>query len=172
MRRGNRRTLARRQTRVRILLALVLVLGVATSCGDDDGSAGDESSTRPSAGGDLPAQVVVFTSDDAETDIHGEAITWTPPTGDVLAAERALAAYIDAHPDLGVDPLDAYARQYVGVGPGDGELVSANALCDTETLDDWRDELIYVNDGGTCFWQALYDPALDRVVDFTVNGEA
>jgi len=149
---------------MRLLLALPLVL-CAAACGDDGGGSAGE--------GDLPDRAVVLTGDHAQTDAHGEQVTWTPQTDDVLAAEDALARYIEDHPDLGLDPLEGYARQYLGIGPDDGELVSVNAFCTTEDpLDDWREELEVVQDGGACFWQARFDPALDRMLDLTVNGEA
>ena len=162
--------------RLPLLLALVLLLG---ACGDDSGSTqdGDEefdSPTETTESGDdsaLPEGAVVFTPDDAETDINGDAVTWTPATEDVLAAEEALAAHIEANPDLGVEGLDTYHRQYVGTGE-DSDVVSVNALCESAELDDWEDELILVNDGGSCFWQAEVARESLEVESFTVNGEA
>lgn len=148
-----------------LLLALTLLL---VACGDDEGVSTEEPGTTGL--GDLPEGAVVFTPDDAATDTYGDATTWTPGPADVEVAEAALQDHIDDQPDLGLDPFDTYHRQYVGVG--DEDIVSVNALCESADLDDWEDELILVNDGGACFWQAQVDLATGTVDPFTVNGEA
>jgi hypothetical protein len=160
------------------LLGLVLVLA---ACGDDEGSTQDDDEafdspttevdepedTEPEA----PEGAVVFTPDDVETDIYGNEVTWTPDAEDLRIVEDALADYIADNPDKGVDDLEEYHRQYTGTGAGDG-IVSVNALCVDSGLDDWEDELILVNDGGPCFWQAEFDTESLDVVTFNVNGEA
>lgn len=163
--------------RLTLLLAAVLLLLAA--CGDDSGSTQDtdeefDSPTETTEGDDdsaLPEGTVVFTPDDAETDTNGDAVTWTPGTEDVLAAEEALAAHLEDNADLGVEPLDTYHRQYVGTGE-DSDVISVNALCESAELDDWEDELILVNDGGPCFWQARVARESLEVESFTVNGQA
>ena len=115
----------------------------------------------------------MFTPADSETDPNGEDVTWTPDVDDVLAVEDVLAEHLQDEADTGVDALDTYARQYLGVG-ADEDLVSVNALCESslETLSDWEDELIVVSDGGDCFWQATSTPSTGEVLHFTVNGVA
>ncbi len=159
-------------------LALALTLLLA-GCGDDDGSTqdGDETFDPPSSteapDDGLPDQVVVFGPDDVETDIYGNEVTWTPSADDVAAAEEALQAHIEENPDAGPEPVgdvEGYFRQYTGTGE-DGDVVSVNALCTTSDFD-WEDDLILVNDGGSCFWQAEYTPTDDTVTSFNVNGQA
>ena len=160
-----------------VLLATVLALLLLAACGDDGGSTQDTDEqfdpASTTTGGDsaLPDGVVVFTPEQAETDLNGDEVTWTPGAEDVEAVETALAEHIEANPDLGVDPLDEYHRQYVGTGE-DSDVVSVNALCEGAGLDDWEDELILVNDGGSCFWQAQVARESLEVESFTVNGEA
>lgn len=158
--------------RLLVLTAALTLLFAA--CGDDTG---DESFDDPGSGttevlegDDLPDQVVVFTPDDTETDANGEPLTWTPGIEDVLSAEAALAEHIEADASLGVDPLETYARQYVGIGEGE-DVVSVNALCAVDDLD-WEDQLVVVADGGSCFWHATVDLPTSEVLSFTVNGEA
>jgi hypothetical protein len=171
---GNRRGSRQRRTVMRRLPVLIAALSLlATACSDDGSgeSFGDPSSTTEVVlGDDLPDQVVVFTSDDSEIDANGEPVTWTPGIEDVLSAEAALAEHIEANPDLGVDAIDTYARQYVGIGDGE-DVVSVNALCAVDDLD-WEDQLIVVADGGPCFWHATVDLPTQAVQTFTVNGEA
>ena len=158
---------------MRRLLALTAALTLLlAACGDDSGE--DESfDDAPDTTEALPDRVVVFSPEDSETDGFGEPTPWTPGVEDVLAAEELLAEHLEANPDLGVDPLDTYARQYLGVGE-DGDLVSVSALCESslDSLDDWEEEFIVVNDGGSCFWQATLAPSTGQVDPFTVNGNA
>jgi hypothetical protein len=152
----------------RCLLLLTLLLLLA-ACGDDSGGVSTEEPGTTGLG-TLPEGAVVFTPEDAATDIYGDETTWTPGPADVEVAETALRAHLDDNADLGLDDLDTYHRQYVGVG--DEDVVSVNALCEGADLDDWEDELILVNDGGTCFWQAQVDLTDGSIGAFTVNGVA
>lgn len=158
----------------RLLALTAAVTLLLAACRDDSGD--DESFEDPSsttevvAGDDLPDQVVVFTPDETEIDANGEPVTWTPGIEDVLSAEAALAEHLEANPDLGVDALETYARQYVGIGDGEN-VISVNALCAVDDLD-WEDQFIVVADGGSCFWQATVDLPTGEVPSFTVNGEA
>jgi hypothetical protein len=149
----------------RLLLVLVLLL---SACGDD-GSTADPPPTTVEAD-DLPADVVVFGPDEVENDLYGDPVTWTPSAEDVAAVDESLEAHIDADPSLGVEQLDRYHRQYVGTGE-EGESVAVNALCTVDGMD-WEDDLILVNDGGSCFWGAQVDVATSDVATFTVNGVA
>ncbi len=163
-----------------LLLVLTLPLAVAlVACGGDDGSVQDDdetfdpasttSTTAPDE--DVPEGAVVFGPDDVEQDIYGNEVTWTPTGDDLRFAEEALGDFIADHPEDGVEDLEEYHRQYVGTGE-EGETVSVNALCVDADLDDWEEELILVNDGGSCFWQAEFDTESLDVVTFNVNGEA
>ena len=158
-----------------LLCCLTLFLAIAlVACGDDgddDRVIEDSEPSEDTVDPNLPDDVVVFTPDDVERDNYGEEVTWTPSAEDIEGTEAALSDHIEANPDLGVDPLESYHRQYVGTGQ-DGELVSVQALCQVDDFDDWEDELILVNDGGSCFWQATFSFRTLEVESFSVNGEA
>ena len=174
--------------RLRLLPLAAVVLLLVAACGDDGGSTqdGDESfdppstttdgpAPRPTDGpapdiDDLPDGTVVFSPDDVESSIDGEPTTWTPTADDVEGVDGTLGEYIEQHPELGVEPIDEYVRQYVGTGEV-GDVVSVNALCDADSFD-WEDDLIAVDDGGSCFWQAEFSFFTLDVDSFTVNGEA
>lgn len=161
----------------RLLPALAASLLLVAACGDD-GSTQDRDETfdpgvdadDPGGGNALPGQIVVFGPDEVEADVYGEPVTWTPSAEDVAAVEEILAAHLRDEAATGVDELTTYARQYVGVGEAEDRL-TVNALCAVDDLP-WEDDLVLVNDGGPCFWQATVDPATGTVDPFTVNGEA
>jgi hypothetical protein len=153
---------------MRRLALVLLVLAGLTACGDDADTAEDFDTPETTVGQDLPEGVVVFNPDQVESDGYGEATDWTPTAEDVVAAEDLLRAYLDDHPDLGLDDFDTYHRQYVGIG----ESLSVNALCESSGLDDWEDEFIVVADGGTCFWSAHVTVPTAQVTDVVVNGFA
>ena len=155
-----------------LVLALLLVVGLA-ACGDDGESSDGEDFDAPSdTTGDLPEGAIVFTPDDVERDANGEEVNWTPQAEDVIAAEELLRDHLDQHPELGLDDFDTFHRQYVGIGPDDGQSLSVSALCEAADLDDWEDDYIVVADGGTCFWQAHVFVPAGIVSDVRVNGSA
>ena len=160
-----------------LLIALFLAIALA-ACGDDSGSTQDTdegfdppSTTEEPEEPEAPEGAVVFTPDDVDQDIYGNEVTWTPDSEQLRVAEEALGDFIADHPEDGVDDLEEYHRQYTGTGE-EGQTISVNALCVDSGLDDWEDELIFVNDGGSCFWQAEFDVESLDVVTFNVNGEA
>ena len=175
------------------LLPLVLALLLLAACGDDSGSTQDtdeafdpastttevtlpdDAPTPPTDGpapdiDDLPEGAVVFSPDEAETDVNGNETTWTPSVADVEGVDALLAEYAVDHPELELRDYDAYVRQYVGTGEV-GETASVNALCEADDFD-YQDELVLVEDGGSCFWQAEVSFFTLEVESFTVNGDA
>ncbi|HYF46032.1 MAG TPA: hypothetical protein VD926_07455 [Acidimicrobiales bacterium] len=163
-----------------LLLPLALLLAVVlAACGDDSGSTQDDDETFDSPSStteepdepEAPEGAVVFTPDEEETDIYGNEVTWTPDAEQLRIAEEALGDFIADHPEDGVEDLEEYHRQYTGTGE-EGEVISVNALCVDSGIEGWEDEIILVNDGGSCFWQAEFDVESLDVVTFNVNGEA
>ena len=161
-----------------VIAALALLALLLAGCGDDGSTDGEGQTFEPgtdsgtTAPDGLPEGVVVFSADEVAIDTSGNPVTWTPSADDVLAAEEALDAHLAAEAQPGSSPLEGYARQYVGIGPEDARLVSANGLCDPDRIGDWEQTLIQVEDGGPCYWQATVDAATGEIVDFAFNGEA
>ena len=161
-------------------LLTLLLAAALVACGGDDGSVQDDdetfdpastTSTTEAPDEDVPEGAVVFGPDDVEQDIYGNEVTWTPTGEDLRFAEEALGDFIADNPEDGVEDLEEYHRQYTGTGE-EGETVSVNALCADADLGDWEEELILVDDGGSCFLQAEFDTESLDVVTFNVNGSA
>ena len=72
-----------------------------------------------------------------------------------------------------IDLLD-YFRQYCVLRDGEGHrIVFLNAICaPAASKAPWQQGWIEVEDGGSCYFQALFDLSAGRVVEFNVNGEA
>jgi hypothetical protein len=100
---------------------------------------------------------------------------WTPAEQDVLALEAGLAAFLrDAAPERSPDlwqKQPTYKRQYIGLLRDGKRLVYASFFCSTEG-DGWRSQVLFVLDGGDCFFQLTYDVERDTYGDLMVNGDA
>jgi hypothetical protein len=100
---------------------------------------------------------------------------WTPAERDILALEAGLAAFLRASapersPDLW-QKQPTYKRQYAGLIRDGRRLVYASFFCSTQG-DAWRSQVLFVLDGGDCFFQLTYDVERGTYGDLMVNGEA
>jgi hypothetical protein len=71
-----------------------------------------------------------------------------------------------------IEHPNTYFRQYLAVIRGGQRKIYVNAMCDVKYSKDWRTHLAIVMDGGSCFWQAWFDPATEKFTDFYINGRA
>ncbi len=51
-------------------------------------------------------------------------------------------------------------------------MIYVNAFCDDGPLSYWREKLVLILDGGTCCWQAFYDPSTSTFTELRINGVA
>lgn len=127
---------------------------------------------------------VIFTGTNAEGagvgfDFNEPIIDyWTPTEADVAALEAGLPAFLESEipPDHYnrriLERLDLYKRQYFGITLEAGQpLIYANFFC-VDEFDYWLESLVFVMDGGECFFQVLYDPATAKFSRLRVNGMA
>ncbi len=101
--------------------------------------------------------------------------TWQPTKEDLNGAEANLwqISGLKAegwHSDIRIDHPKKYFRQYVAIILGSQKRIYINAFCNEQALSYWRDRLVVVSDGGTCFWQAMYDPATKKFSNLRING--
>ncbi|MFN8417999.1 MAG: hypothetical protein U0528_01945 [Anaerolineae bacterium] len=103
---------------------------------------------------------------------------WMPDTADVLALESALPAYLDQQAAAGRDvegvaaKLPDYKRQYIGFTAGGEKMLYANYFCDAFDGDRWKQEWLYVMDGGNCFFQVVYQIGSGEFRYLSINGYA
>jgi hypothetical protein len=103
--------------------------------------------------------------------------SWLPSKAQLDALEASIPHISDlrsggapkggqiAHPEQ-------YYRQYLALIRAGQKLIRVNAFCDVKDLPHWRDQPEIVMDGGDCYWQAWYDPATGKFLDFYINGRA
>jgi len=101
---------------------------------------------------------------------------WTPSTEEIARLEVQLKPYLEgvATPEARViaAKLGRYKRQYLGYTDGGKKWIFVNSFCDWKDDGFWRDRLIIVKDGGTCFFKVRYDVSSSRFDQLQINGEA
>lgn len=103
---------------------------------------------------------VIVTEDDGALFIGIEG-HWTPTAAGIVDAEAAIAA------DHGL--LD-HTRQYVGYIEGGERKIFVNGFCDDFGID-WQTEPVLVDDGGECYFTAVYNLDAGELERFDYNGE-
>jgi hypothetical protein len=103
--------------------------------------------------------------------------SWRPTKADIDGLEANLskvsALTAEGWPsNVHIDHPKQYFRQYVAVIRGGQRRIYVNAFCDEHLRSHWRDQLVVVQDGATCFWQALYDPVTNRFSNLRINARA
>lgn len=103
-------------------------------------------------------------------------IGWAPPKEDIESLETNLSQVTGLNAKgwnaiIRIEHPEQYFRQYVGVVRSGQKLIYVNDFCETQPPLDWR-RLYVVDDGATCFWQALYDPTARKFSHLTINARA
>jgi hypothetical protein len=103
---------------------------------------------------------------------------WSPTKADIhtgeriacLFAENKSAFYMTDAPIW--EQLDEYNRQYVGVVLEGRKVIYASYLCKNGEDTKWKEQFIYVADGGACYFKFKFDMSKGEFFDLIVNGEA
>ena len=126
---------------------------------------------------------IIFSEEQASelgiADGFGQATEyWSPTEADVRALENGTAAYLQENADYfypqGIpvwERLNEYNRQYAGLILNGKKFVYANYFC-TSTGTDWKQDFVFVLDGGDCYFQFKYNADTGEFFDLQVNGEA
>jgi hypothetical protein len=100
---------------------------------------------------------------------------WTPSRDDVLAFEDRLGPYLqEAAPQTGfgaLKDLEEYRRQYVGMVVDGQRVIYAVFFCSDHHAD-WEQEIVFVLDGGSCYFEVKYDVQTGAFYDLSIHGEA
>jgi hypothetical protein len=103
--------------------------------------------------------------------------SWTPNKADIDGLESNLSQISNMkifgwESRIRIDHPDQYYRQYVAVSVAGQKRIFVNAFCDEKPPIDWRDRLVVVIDGATCYWQVLYNPATKQFSNLRINARA
>lgn len=100
---------------------------------------------------------------------------WTPAKEDIFALEAGLADFLrQAAPERSPElwqKQTTYKRQYGGIIRDGHRLVYTSFFCDAEGTE-WRTRVMFVLDGGDCYFQLTYDVDQKQYGDLIVNGDA
>jgi hypothetical protein len=83
--------------------------------------------------------------------------------------EKKLWAFISQNTERKFPSKESYTYQYKSIGEG---KIYINALCSRHEYSELQKELIMVFDGGSCYFQAVYDLNTHSFISLNVNGEA
>jgi hypothetical protein len=104
--------------------------------------------------------------------------TWEASMEDIAGLEANLSHISDLKSRGGtigdrIEHPDRYFRQYIAVLQAGNRRIFINAFCDgIHPSPIWHDHFYVIMDGGSCVWQALYDPATKSFSDLETNGLA
>jgi hypothetical protein len=103
---------------------------------------------------------------------------WTPSPEQIALLESQLKPYLGrvTQPKAKVIAarLGSYSRQYFGYSDGGKRWIFVNGFCEGpwKKEDTWRDKVVLVIDGGSCFFKVRYDPSRSQFEQLQINGEA
>lgn len=89
---------------------------------------------------------------------------------DIQSGMQILENYLRNNP--AIRNLEEYKIQLFGYLNKDNEkIIWANYFCDAHGID-WQNNLVFVHDGGNCFFNVKVNLDKKEIFDFEVNGEA
>jgi len=101
---------------------------------------------------------------------------WTPSFEDIARLEGRLKPYLEGvgTPKAKViaAKLGRYKRQYLGYTDGGKKRIFVNSFCHWKEDWLWRESLVIVKDGGTCFFRVHYDLSSSQFEQLEINGDA
>jgi hypothetical protein len=103
---------------------------------------------------------------------------WRPTAAEIGGLELSLPVVPYLKPEnwppnsVRIDHPEWYFRQYVAVVRKGKRLIYVNAFCSQIQDPDWQKHFVIVMDGGTCCWQAFYDPNTHTFLTLRINGVA
>jgi len=103
--------------------------------------------------------------------------SWQPSRSQIETLEASLPHISDlrnggAPNGQKIEHPERYYRQYLAVVRAGQKVIHVNALCQVGEISYWRNQLAIVMDGGSCFWNAWYDPATEKFSELYINGRA
>jgi hypothetical protein len=103
--------------------------------------------------------------------------TWQITKADIDGLEASLSQISGLRAEgwrssIHIKNPEQYFRQYVAIIRDSKKGIYVNAFCNRQDLSYWRDRLVVVDDGATCYWQAVYDPITKKFSSLRINSRA
>lgn len=139
------------------------------------------------------SQIAILKYDTIQSWIFKNGITTNLSDNDLMIIEKNIRKCTSEHnliqikefnrldsinPNLNLDlnnfkiELERYKRQYMPIINNQGEkIVWINFFCNEYNID-WKNEIVFVMDGGNCYFQLKVNLDKDNYFDFWVNGDA
>jgi hypothetical protein len=163
------------------LLVLTLGSGACTVAITPSAPTAAPPTATPVAQSERSPNGVIFSAEQAEVQFPSIGMqvegTWTPTDADVARLEAALPDFLRTAEDpwLMPDPpiwerAPEYKRQYLGIIEAGEQVIYANFFCSDH--ENWQEQVVFVLDGGDCYFQVKYNPQTDEFYDLSVNGQA
>lgn len=99
---------------------------------------------------------------------------WQPDESSINEAFVAIKKYIaiksNNQSQKVLTKYDTYNFQIFGYSEDDSKLIYINAFCEDKPY--WQTGFVRVMDGGSCYWQATYNPVTKTLISFYSNGYA
>lgn len=105
-----------------------------------------------------------------------EAPYWTPSITDISHLESALPAYLaksEATKKIARN-LSSYRNQYLGYSDRGERWILVNSFCADHWKKDtsWKNDVVFVLDGGDCYFQVRYRVSTSSFARLEINGES
>jgi len=100
--------------------------------------------------------------------------TWDPPEQMVIDIKTTIEAYVmaeAARSSRELHPWPEYSFQFGGDASQGTRFVLVNAFCTPPPPEPERN-MVYVLDGGSCYFTVKYNPDKSQFYDLRINGEA
>lgn len=108
--------------------------------------------------------------------IYNSEKRFTPTKEEILLAEKELKYNLKDFfgknsKEKFYKNLKKYKRQYFGILDDNGnKILLINAFCGSK--DYWLNQIIQVDDGGSCYWEINYDISSGKLMNLYINGES
>jgi hypothetical protein len=156
-------------------LWLILLAGCQAASTSTAANANQPANNQPVSTAEFEG--VIFSQENAAATkaVWGAESYWTPTQAEIMALEEKLGPYLaqtapQSYPGP-LKPLPDYKRQYIGFVAEGKQAIFVNFFCQTHDID-WHEQLISVEDGGSCYFEVDYDPQTGAFSHLSIHGES
>jgi len=160
-------------------IVLVGLLCVAIATGQAPAQNSSSAQKKPIAGSTTKSLTVILPGAPAAVHFPKGTQFWTPTASDIAQLETDLQALAKKTPLQNVrsgqpaqNIATAYCRQYIGIMEGGKKKIFVNAFRASHAAEfpHWRQQYVFVFDGGSGFYHVTYDVKTHQFGEVRFNG--